>query len=87
MLTKQLDNTINAFDPIHLDEMNGTALMNRVDTKFVITLAQLSKSLKILKEFRQLSGLKTNISKTKYALFGNAVDYQNIERNQKLQLK
>ena len=50
MLTQHLDNTINAFDPIHLDEMNGTALMNRVDTKFVITLDQLSEILPQLQE-------------------------------------
>ena len=50
MLTQHLDNTINGFDPIHLNEMEGTKLMNRVDTKFVITLEQL---LQILPELQQ----------------------------------
>ncbi|GAB5418727.1 MAG: polyphosphate polymerase domain-containing protein [Crocinitomicaceae bacterium] len=50
MLAQHLDNTINDFDPIHLDEMEGTKLMNRVDTKFVITLEQLSKILPELQE-------------------------------------
>ena len=36
--------------------------------------AQLTEILRILAEFRTLSGLKTNVLKTKYALFGNAVD-------------
>ena len=50
MPTQHLDNIINAFDPIHLDEMNGTALMNRVDTKFVITFNQLLTVLPELKK-------------------------------------
>ncbi|MDB2657489.1 polyphosphate polymerase domain-containing protein [Crocinitomicaceae bacterium] len=50
MPTQHLDNIINAFDPIHLEEMNGTALMNRVDTKFVITLDQLIDVLPKLQE-------------------------------------
>ncbi|XOV68348.1 MAG: polyphosphate polymerase domain-containing protein [Fluviicola sp.] len=41
MSTQHLDNIINAFEPIHLEEMSATELMNRVDTKFVITLNQL----------------------------------------------
>ncbi|MCR9173289.1 MAG: polyphosphate polymerase domain-containing protein [bacterium] len=45
MSTQHLDNIINTFEPIHLNEMNGTALMNRVDTKFVITVKQLTEIL------------------------------------------
>lgn len=55
MPTQHLDNTISAFDPIHLDEMNATALMNRVDTKFVITLDQLLQLLpELQKHYRIL---------------------------------
>lgn len=50
MPAHQLENVINAFDPIHLEEMNGTQLMNRVDTKFVITLEQLINFLPELEE-------------------------------------
>merc|ERR1712082_37047 len=35
---------------------------------------QLSHILRILDDFKKLSGLATNVSKTKYALFGNAPD-------------
>ncbi len=61
MLTQHLDNTINDFDPIHLDEMDGTKLMNRVDTKFVITLQQLSEILpELQKHYRilEIEGLR-----------------------------
>lgn len=50
MSTQQLDNIIASFDPIHLEEMNETALMNRVDTKFVITYPQLITILPKLAE-------------------------------------
>ena len=40
--------------------------------------AQLSEILRILTKFRNLSGLKTNVLKTKYALFGNAIDSPQI---------
>ena len=50
MSTQQLDNIIATFDPIHLDEMSGTQLMNRVDTKFLITFPQLIAVLPELKE-------------------------------------
>ena len=46
--------------------------------KFCDPQTQLLEILDILDKFRQLSGLKTNVSKTKYALFGNAIDSPNI---------
>lgn len=58
MPTQHLDNIINAFEPIHLEEMNGTALMNRVDTKFVITIDQLSKLLPELEEHYRILEIK-----------------------------
>merc|ERR1711954_285664 len=39
---------------------------------------QLSHILHILDNFKTLSGLTTNVSKTKYALFGNAPNNQQI---------
>lgn len=61
MSAQHLDNIINAFDPIHLDEMNGTALMNRVDTKFVISMDQLIQVLpELQKHYRilEIEGLR-----------------------------
>ena len=40
--------------------------------KFLNPSQQLSKVLEILTQFQKLSGLTTNVSKTKYALFGHA---------------
>ena len=31
-----IDSHIKAFDPISLDEMDSVALMNRVDTKYLV---------------------------------------------------
>ena len=50
MSEKHLDNIINSFDPIHLKEMDGVRLMNRVDTKFALTVDQLIRILPELKE-------------------------------------
>ena len=52
--------------------------------KFCDPQPQLLEILDILDKFRQLSGLKTNVSKTKYALFGNAIDSQNISNETKV---
>ena len=40
--------------------------------KFLNPSTQLSNILEILTQFQKLSGLKTNVAKTKYALFGHA---------------
>ncbi|MBR5639698.1 MAG: polyphosphate polymerase domain-containing protein [Muribaculaceae bacterium] len=42
-----MDTIINNFSPITLDEMSSVKLMNRVDTKFVTTMPQLVKLLKL----------------------------------------
>ena len=55
--------------------------------KFTTPETQLKEILHILEQFRQLSGLKTNISKTKYTLFGNAVDSPNIENETKISVE
>ena len=48
--------------------------------KFCDPQTQLLEILNILNNFRQLSGLKTNVSKTKYALFANAIDSPDISK-------
>lgn len=51
MPLKQLHDIIQEFNPIGLEEMDsGTKLMNRVDTKFVLTVNDLVKVLPRLKE-------------------------------------
>jgi len=45
MPTSQLNTLIDAFSPIHLEEMDRVKLMNRVDTKFLLTVAQLQSLL------------------------------------------
>lgn len=43
--------TVASFNPISLDEMQGVRLMNRTDTKFVISLSQLGQMLLFAKDF------------------------------------
>ena len=52
--------------------------------KFCNPQTQLLEILNILEKFRKLSGLRTNVSKTKYALFGNAIDSPDISSNTKI---
>jgi len=62
MSTQQLDNIIDSFDPILLEEINESALMNRVDTKFLITFQQLLLILPKLSEHYRIldiEGLRT----------------------------
>ena len=69
MSRQHLDNIIGEFDPIHLEEMNDSALMNRVDTKFVITLDQLTKLLPKLKDhyrILEVEGLRTPQYESEY---------------------
>ena len=53
-------------------------MTSTVFIKYFHPEAQLSEILKILTKFRTLSGLTTNVLKTKYALFGNAIDSPQI---------
>ena len=40
-----MDKLLKQFPPITLEEMSGVKLMNRTDTKFVTTMAQLRRLL------------------------------------------
>lgn len=54
-MREQLDNTMQLFDPIGLDEMDNVQLMSRVDTKFVLSMDQLLKILpELASEYRML---------------------------------
>lgn len=46
-MMKQIEETAARFQPITLDEMSGIRLMNRTDTKFVASTAQLLKLLEM----------------------------------------
>ena len=41
-MLENIENIINKYSPISLEEMNSVALMKRTDTKFVINKSQLS---------------------------------------------
>ena len=49
--------------------------------KYTNPTTQINAILKIMTEFKKLSGLSINVSKTKYALFGNAKDCPSITQN------
>lgn len=48
MLQLHLDNILQSFEPIHLEEMEGVELMNRVDEKFALPAIELAEILKLL---------------------------------------
>lgn len=52
---KAVENLINQFNPISLNEMDGVKLLNRIDTKYVCSITKLSDILKDLtKKYRIL---------------------------------
>lgn len=58
MSTKQLDNLLNAFEPISLSEMDNVKLMNRVDTKFIFSRENLLEILPSLSEHYRILKIK-----------------------------
>ncbi len=65
----ELENIVNSFDPISLSEMEGNALLDRTDTKFLLDRSTL---LELLKEVRddyrilEVKGTRLNRYKTLY---------------------
>lgn len=62
-------NTLNRFDAITLEEMDSVALMNRTDTKFMLSIADLEDILKCLPlSYRMLEvdGIRENSYETLY---------------------
>jgi hypothetical protein len=65
----RLDVVADGFAPISLDEMDAVALLNRVDTKFVLTTAQLLRALTTLQnDYRilEVQGQRLNHYRTLY---------------------
>ena len=63
---------------LHSKLIDGYADDINLFIKYSHPEVQLAEILRILNKFRELSGLKTNVLKTKYALFGNAIDSPEI---------
>jgi len=69
MSHKQLDNILESFDPISLEEMDSVRLMNRQDTKFIFSLEELIEILPLLNEHYRLlniDGKRTSKYETVY---------------------
>jgi hypothetical protein len=69
MLNEQLHNIVNEFNPIGLDEMDSVKLMNRTDTKFVLTTDQLLLILpKLKKDYRilEIDGVRLPLYESEY---------------------
>ena len=49
--------------------------------KYTNPTSQINAILNIMTEFKKLSGLSINVSKTRYALFGNAIDCPSITQH------
>ena len=75
--------TLNQFEPITLDQMNEVALMNRTDTKFVVSRKTFNEILPLLKDnYRSLEieGTRMNSYSTQYFdtdQFGFYLDHHN----------
>mgnify|MGYP000885204340 CR=1 FL=1 len=66
---KRLESILGSFDPISLEEMDAVALLNRIDTKFVLQFEQLLQALSVLQVgYRVLSvaGQRINHYRTLY---------------------
>merc|ERR1712081_66496 len=59
---------------VEFASFNHTSHLLNITTKFHAHDGTTNHILDILNRFKELSGLTTNVSKTKYALFGNAPD-------------
>ena len=62
MSTQQIHNLLQSFNPIGLAEMDNVKLMNRVDTKFLLTMDQLMKALPLLVDHYnvlEIDGIRT----------------------------
>ena len=87
----QLHNIMEEFDPIGLDEMDsGTKLMNRVDTKFVLSVDQLIKILPRLKsEYRilEIKGVRFPSYESEYYDDGKLTFYIDHHRKKEEPIK
>ena len=66
---KDISNILAQFTPISLSEMDSVALLNRVDTKFMLSLGQLKQMLPKLSEFYdtlEVDGARINSYQTDY---------------------
>ena len=64
-----IDNILNTFTPISLEQMKDVRLMNRVDTKFVTTMPRLLKLLEMAKDkyyVQEIDGLRNSPYTTIY---------------------
>jgi hypothetical protein len=65
----ELKNIVDAFEPISLSEMEGTALLDRTDTKFMLdqgTLIELLKEVQGDYRILEVKGIRMNRYKTLY---------------------
>jgi len=81
----ELDQILEGFIPIHLDEMESVRLMDRVDTKFAFELDQLPEVLSALKQYyRVLEVQGKRISQYKSLYFDKKdFDFFNDHHNAK----
>ncbi len=59
-LKKQLDETLNKFETISLEEMNNVALLKRVETKFIMNMKEFLKVLNQLQKYYKILSINEN---------------------------
>ncbi len=69
MPSTEIEHIIQSFSPIHLEEMDSVKLMNRIDTKFVLTVAELKAVLPELTEhyrILEVDGVRLPLYESEY---------------------
>lgn len=85
-MQRNIENLIDEFSPISLEEMNSVALMKRTDTKFVINKTQLVLMLENLKNDYKVLEIKSDRIMTYSSLYFDTIEnkFYNDHHNGKI---
>ncbi len=75
MSDKQLDNILESFDTISLEEMDSVRLMNRQDTKFIFSFENLLEILPLLNEHYRVLSIKGSRTSKYETIYFDTEDY------------
>src|SRR5258705_9517248 len=80
---KEIQNVLNDFAPVTLDEMDGKKLMNRTDTKFVFPQSQLAVFLETLKHDYEVLDVEGNRISRYESLYFDTVNFDLYHQHQR----
>lgn len=73
---KDVLNLLNEYSTVSLDEMESVKLMNRVDTKYVVTLEQAYQMLLVIKPLYKVLEIEKNRIGSYHSVYYDTVDLQ-----------